>query len=191
MHQDELADLGPRVEGEGVVARVVDLEDLPVVDAGVHEGGRDVDKEAEAGEAAAALEEAAEGGGDGDGLLRDAEAELPGEEDVRLALGDDDGLGVLSVVDVLLDVDHGGAGLEEAELVGEGEVDAGGADVDVGVGGDLDLAALHALEDLFSTEDRHFWLFWLLVREVFILVNGKYIYTLPFEREEKVRGKLN
>lgn len=155
MHEDELAHLSPRVERKGVVARVVDLEDLPVVDARVHEGRGDVDEEAEAGEAAAALEEAAEGGGDGDGLLRDAEAELAGEEDVGLALGDDDGLGELSVVDILLDVDHGGTGLEVAELVGEGQVDAGGADVDVSVGGDLDLAGFEALEDLVSTKNGH------------------------------------
>lgn len=170
-----------------MVARVVDLEDLPVVDPGVHEGRRDVDEEAEAGEAAAALEEAAEGGGDGDGLLRDAEAELAGEEDVRLALGDDDGLGVVSVVDLLLDVDHGGAGLEVAELVGEGEVDAGGADVEVGVGGDLDLAALHALDNLFSAEDCHLVRFVLLYVFVFVCCDGAFLGKL---NREKVRVDL-
>ena len=100
-----------------MVARVVYLKDLPVVDPGVHERGRDMDKDPKAGKAAASLEEAAEGGRDGNGLLGDAEAQLAGEEDVSLILGDGDGLGVVLVVDILFDVDDGRGGLEAAELV--------------------------------------------------------------------------
>src|SRR5690606_1673195 len=126
-HQHDLADPHAGHDLERAARDVAHLEHLAVRDARLHEGRGHVDHQAEAGEAAAALEKAAEivgprEGLGGDAVERDAgvEAEGPiGGEHPR----------VIAVVDVVLDADRHRTVLDRPDLVPERQIDGGDADL--------------------------------------------------------------
>ncbi len=112
-------------------------------------------QQAEAGEAAAALEPAAEVVGQAQPLRCHAQHRLAGVEQQVLAVVDPDALGGGAEVDVVGDLDVAGHADEDAEGVGEVQVHrrwphAGGV-----VGVDDNLARLDRLEDLAVAQDRH------------------------------------
>ncbi len=112
----------PGIQRDGQGRDVGELEGELAVPAGIDETGGRVDEQAEATEAALALEARDEVVGDGDGLEGGAEDELAGVQDEGLVLADLDELG--EVFEVLLHVDEPeGVVAEHPEVTVDAQVD--------------------------------------------------------------------
>ena len=85
LQEADLADLHARVDGDGQVGHVRELEGEVAVPAGVHEPGRGVDEQAQAPQGGLALEAGHQVVGEGHPLEGRAQDELPGVEDQGLA----------------------------------------------------------------------------------------------------------
>ena len=108
--------------------RLLSSEGQVALPPGIDEAGGGVDHQADAAEAALPLKAGHEVVGKLDVLKGAAQHELPGMQDEGVFVADFDDLG--EVVEALLDVDVGAAGIgEDQNLAVEAEVDTGGLDV--------------------------------------------------------------
>ena len=126
LEKADLADLHTRVDRDGQVGDVGELEGEVTVPTGVDEAGRRVDEETEPAERGLALEAGHQVGGQGDLLLRRPEHELTGVEDEGV-LPDIHQLGEVLLVLAHVD-DPAGVVAEEPEVLVDVEVDRRGLD---------------------------------------------------------------
>ena len=128
LREDHLADLDPGMDGKGVRTDVHHLQDHLSVEARVDKAGRDMDLEADSGEAAPPFQPAAHALGQPDPLLSDADRRLPRQQDERAVhldqLADGRVIGLLGHIE-----GPPQGGLKDPELVSDVEIDGPGTDV--------------------------------------------------------------
>mmetsp|Transcript_45609 Transcript_45609/g.117883 ORF Transcript_45609/g.117883 Transcript_45609/m.117883 type:complete len:206 (-) Transcript_45609:686-1303(-) len=122
--KDELAYLRAWEKSHRIIACIVYFKHLSVADAGVHEGGSDVNEQAESGKARAPLQYTAQARAECDLLLRDRKARLARAKYESLSFGYYYLLCYCFVVNMISDMQYIASRREVAKLIRERQINA-------------------------------------------------------------------